>query len=57
VRIADEYLEALIAADYPSSLLRFVLAVVRETWGWREMERNLTRPTWWSNMGLFSQDT
>ena len=39
VRIADEYLEALIAADYPSSLLRFVLAVVRETWGWRETER------------------
>lgn len=37
-RIADEYLEALVAADYPASVLRFVLAVVRETWGWQRKE-------------------
>lgn len=37
-RIADEFLEALIHADYPASVLRFMLIVVRETWGWQRKE-------------------
>src|SRR5690554_656687 len=37
-RIVDEFLEALIHADYPASVLRFMLIVVRETWGWQRKE-------------------
>lgn len=40
-RIADEFLEALIAADYPASVIRFVLIVVRETWGWQRKESKI----------------
>jgi phage replication O-like protein O len=40
-RIADEFLEALIHADYPASVLRFVLVVVRETWGWQKKEAEI----------------
>ena len=39
VRIANEYLEALMLHNYPASLIRFVLAVVRETWGWGKKKR------------------
>lgn len=40
-RIADEFLEALICADYPASVLRFMLVVVRETWGWQRKEAKI----------------
>jgi phage replication O-like protein O len=41
VRIAVEWLEALIAARYPGSVKEFVLAVARETWGWNSTWREI----------------
>ena len=42
-RIADEILEALAAARVPGTVLRLVLAVIRETYGWGEKERVIDR--------------
>jgi phage replication O-like protein O len=40
-RIANEFLEAFMAADYPASVLRFMLVVMRETWGWGRREARI----------------
>lgn len=38
-RVSHEWLEPFIAASYPVSIKNFVLAVMRETWGWNETWR------------------
>jgi hypothetical protein len=38
VPIATEYFEALIAAQYPAAVVRFLMAVIRETWGYNRKE-------------------
>jgi phage replication O-like protein O len=40
-RIANEFLEALARADYPASTLRFLLIVMRETWGWQKKQAKI----------------
>lgn len=40
-RIANEWLEAMLASNYPASLMRLVAAVVRETWGWQKTWREV----------------
>jgi hypothetical protein len=37
-RIANEWLEAFAVADYPASIMRFVIVVARETWGYNRKE-------------------
>lgn len=37
-RIANEYLEEFVRWDYPASVMRFVLIVIRETWGYRRQQ-------------------
>lgn len=41
IRIATEWLEALVKAEYPGSVKDFVLVIARETWGWNETWREI----------------
>lgn len=42
VRIATEWFEEFVRAPYPGAVKEFVLAIVRETWGWNETWRAIT---------------
>ena len=39
MRVANEYVEALVRQQYSPSILRLLLAVMRETWGWNATQR------------------
>lgn len=41
-RMANEWLEALLASRYPGRLKDFVLSVARETWGWGTTWREIS---------------
>lgn len=51
-RVANEWLDAMIACKYPASVIRTVLAVVRLTWGWGETWREVTTEAFCQKLGV-----
>lgn len=43
-RFANEWLDAMLRADYPGAVKEFVFAIARETWGWNETWREIPAP-------------